>query len=66
MDDLPLLPYLVSYQSRPGMYEQYSGSMTVNAIDEDAAIGKAFGRLKRDAFRDRTFDMWKFECEQIT
>jgi hypothetical protein len=64
MTDHAYIPYLVEYRSVPGMYEQYSGTMVVYAIDEDAAIGKVFGSLKRNAFPDRTFDMWHFECEE--
>ena len=52
--------YLVRIQSRPGLYAQYGPSdITVWAIDEYDAIDKAFRKLQRGPFPDRSRDMWK-------
>lgn len=51
--------YEVSLKSVPGMYAQYSGSVTVWAEDEDEAVEEALSKLKRGAFPDRSRSMWR-------
>lgn len=58
-DDAPLHRYVVTLQSRPGMYAQYGGDVKVWASDEDEAVDNAFRELKRGAFFDRSREMWK-------
>ncbi len=53
--------YKVFIRSRPGMYEQYSGTVEVVAENEDDAVDAAFRKLKAGAFPDRNKDMWKLE-----
>jgi hypothetical protein len=51
--------YKVLIASRPGFYEQYSGTVEVTAENEDAAVDAAFRKLKSGSFPDRNKDMWK-------
>jgi hypothetical protein len=52
--------YVVTLQSRPGMYAQYGpGDVKVWAIDESDAVEKALRELRRGAFPDRGRDCWK-------
>lgn len=53
--------YKVFIRSRPGFYEQYSGTVEVVAEDDDAAVDAAFRKLKAGSFPDRNKDMWKVE-----
>lgn len=53
--------YKVFIRSRPGFYEQYSGTVEVTAENEDDAVDAAFRKLKAGAFPDRNKDMWKLE-----
>ncbi len=53
--------YRVSIASRPGFYEQYSGTVEVSAESEDAAVDAAFRKLKSGSFPDRNREMWKVE-----
>lgn len=52
--------YTVTMQSVPGLYAQYGpGEIIVYARDDEDAIDRAFRELKRDAFPDRSRDMWR-------
>lgn len=51
--------YKVELRSKPGMYEQYEGTVEVSAADDTHAIEMAFRKLKRGAFPDRSRSMWK-------
>lgn len=42
------------------MYAQYEFDVRVFAEDEEAAITKAYQKLRNDAFRGYSFDMWRF------
>lgn len=52
--------YLVNCKTKPGMYAQYEFDVRVFAEDEEAAITKAYQKLRNDAFRGYSFDMWRF------
>lgn len=52
--------YCVWLKSVPGMYEQYSGKITVFANSEDIAIDRVFQKL-RGSFPERSRSMWKIE-----
>lgn len=51
--------YNVAMRSKPGMYEQYDGTVAVVAENEDKAVDAAFRKLKQGAFPDRGRSMWK-------
>jgi len=51
--------YKVHYESKPGMWELYSGTKTVSANDEEEAVNKTFVLIKRDFF-DRPRSGWIF------
>lgn len=53
--------FKVFLRSRPGMYAQYDGAVTVFADDEDEAVDRALDKLKRGSFPDRDRSMWKVE-----
>lgn len=53
--------YTVWIRSVPGMYEQYSGPVTVYADNDSEAEEMALLKLKRGAFPDRSCDMWRVE-----
>lgn len=53
--------YTVHMRSRPGMFEQYAGAVEVVASDPEDAVDKAFAKLKRGAFPERSRDMWIVE-----
>lgn len=53
--------YEVWMRSRPGMYAQYDGKVTVYADNDEDAIDMALLKLKRGAFPDRSRDMWIVE-----
>lgn len=53
--------YTIEYSSVPGMYAQYNGEFNIRADDDEEAFEQAFFKLKRDCFRDRSSDMWKFK-----
>ncbi len=59
MDELN--KYKVYIRSKPGMYEQYSMCVRVDAYNDEDAIDQALLKLKRGAFPDRTRDMWRVE-----
>lgn len=48
----------VDFESVPGVCAQYAPSIVVVAPDEATAIDRAYQRLRRGAFPDRTRDMW--------
>jgi hypothetical protein len=51
--------YEVWLKSVPGMYAQYSGKVDVYASDEEDAVERAFDKLRRGAFSDRSRSMWR-------
>lgn len=51
--------YKVKLTSKPGMYDQYSGTIEVAAENDDKAIDAAFRKLKHGAFPDRNRSMWQ-------
>ena len=53
--------YKVAMHSKPGFYEQYDGTVTVNAENDEQAIEAAFRKLKAGAFPDRNRSMWRVE-----
>jgi tRNA(Ile)-lysidine synthase TilS/MesJ len=53
--------YNVWIRSVPGFFAQYDGKVTVFAENEDDAVERAFNKLKRGAFPDRSRDMWKVD-----
>jgi len=57
----PLNTYDVSMRSKPGMYEQYNGIVTVQAENDEQAIEAALLKLKNGVFPDRNREMWKVE-----
>lgn len=59
-----LRKYEVWLRSVPGMYAQYDGKVDVYAADEDEAIDRAFDKLRRGSFPDRSRSMWKIEKVQ--
>lgn len=60
--ELPTLyKYRVWLRSMPGMYAQYDGKVEVYASGSNEAIDRAFDKLKRGSFPDRSRDMWKIE-----
>lgn len=53
------MKYTVYYESKPGMWELYSGTKTVEADNEEDAIEKAY-RIIRKTFFDRSRSGWIF------
>lgn len=53
------MKYTVHYESKPGMWELYSGTKTVEANSEEEAIDKAYRLINRDFF-DRPRSGWHF------
>ena len=56
------MKYTVYYESKPGMWELYSGTKTVEADNEEDAIEKAY-RLIRKTFFDRSRSGWIFSIQ---
>lgn len=59
------MTYRISVSSKPGFYEQYSTSVMVNASDREDAINKAFAKLQKGVFFDRTSEMWRIDDIEI-
>lgn len=53
------MEYTVHYDSKPGIWELYSGVKTVEADDKEEAIDKAYRLIRRD-FPDRPRSGWYF------
>ena len=53
------MKYTVHYESKPGMWELYSGTKTVEANSEEEAIDKAYRLIRRDFF-DRPRSGWHY------
>lgn len=53
------MKYTVHYESKPGMWEVYRGTKTVEADDKKEAIDKAYRLIRRD-FPDRPRSGWHF------
>lgn len=53
--------YEVWIKSTPGFYAQYDGKVEVYAENDSEAETKAYEKLKRGAFPERSRDMWKTE-----
>lgn len=53
--------YKVWVKSVPGFFTQYSGKVTVSALNDDDAISRVLRKLRTGAFPDRTDSMWKIE-----
>jgi hypothetical protein len=51
--------FRVSIASKSGFYAQYSGDVEVFARSSSEAQEKAFEKLRKGAFPDRSRDMWK-------
>lgn len=61
MEEVQWKKYKVWMRSVPGFYAQYDGAVEVYAKDDDDAVDRAFEKLKRGAFPDRSRSMWKVE-----
>jgi acylphosphatase len=48
-------------RSVPGFYTQYDGKVEVCADNEDEAVERAFDKLRRTSFPDRSRSMWRIE-----
>jgi hypothetical protein len=53
--------YKVWLAMQPGIQPAYDGYVTVQADDEEAAIGQAKRRLKATSFPDRSMDFWRVD-----
>ncbi len=53
------MKYTVYYESKPGMWERYTGDKKVEADGTDEAIDKAYRLIRRD-FPDRPRSGWHF------
>lgn len=53
------MKYKVRYESKPGMWELYTGVKEVEADDVDEAIYKAYQLIQRD-FPHRPWSGWYF------
>ena len=53
------MTYQVHYESKPGMWERYTGVKEVEADGADGAIDKAYRLIRRD-FPDRPRSGWIF------
>ena len=57
------MKYTVYYESKPGMWEVYRGTKTVEADDKKESIDKAYRLIRRD-FPDRPRSGWRFLVNQ--
>lgn len=48
-------------RSKPGFYEQYNGTVTVQAENDEQAVDAALRKLKNGVFPDRNREMWVVE-----